>query len=454
MRIRLAIFLLTALLGATLLEARPPGFRLKDVGSLNGGSTFAAALNDRGQVVGMSVVGSAGPHSAPPANAFLYSNGLMTDLFGGERNTVSEATAINETGQVVGYRRWDPIGPSQPFQYSEATGVVFLDPFEIGFPLFATGEASGINDTGEIVGSAAAPPSYLPRAFLLSPPASKAIDLTPDLAPPYFWSAASAINEGGQVVGVLVKVGMSPTYDTGDAFLYDGGSLTNLDERLENDYPGASFEPQAINGNGVVAGYVYGSNRPVRAFVYADGGFVELATLGGSSSRGYGIDDAGRVVGESLLPDDATTHAFLWEEGVAYDLNDFVSPPTGVVLSRARAINNEGQIVAWGYSASEPSSPATWHSFLLTPLTATEAVEDLIDLVEGMNLHQGIESSLIAKLENALAVLEAGDGETACDLLSAFVNEVEAQGGKKIPEADAAILVNEATFVRGLVRCV
>jgi probable HAF family extracellular repeat protein len=454
MRIGPAIFFLTALLAAAFVEARPPAFRLKDVGSLNGGSTFATALNDQGQVGGMSVVGSAGPHSSPPANAFLYSNGLMTDLFDGETNTVSEATAINETGQVVGYRRWDPIGPSQAFQYSEATGVAFLNPFEIEFALLATGAATGINESGEIVGSAAAPPGFQSRAFLLSPPSSKAFDLTPDLEWPFFGSAASAINDEGLVVGVLVKVGTSPTYDTGDAFLFDGVSLTNLDERLENDFLGASFEPRAINANGEIAGYVYGLDRSVRAFVYAGDAFVELGTLGGSSSWGHGIDDAERVVGDSLLPDGATIHAFLWDEGVMFDLNDFVSPAAGVVLSRARAINEAGQIVAWGYSASEPSPTATWHSFLLTPYAPTEAVDDLIDLVGGMNLHHGIENSLTAKLENALAALEAGDVERACDLLAAFLNEVHAQTGKKIPEADAAILVDEATFVRGLLGCV
>src|SRR5256885_15019294 len=46
---------------------------------------------------------------------------------------------------------------------------------------------------------------------------------------------------------------------------------------------------------------------------------TDLGTLGGSSSSGYGINDAGQVTGESLTAS-GERHAFLWDKGTMTDL--------------------------------------------------------------------------------------------------------------------------------------
>lgn len=89
----------------------------------------------------------------------------------------------------------------------------------------------------------------------------------------------------------------------------------------------------------------------------------------------------------------------------------------------------------------------------MTPTDSSSAVEDLIDRVEGLDLHHGTENSLIVKLENALSALEDGDVESACNLLGAFIHQVEAQAGKKIPASDAASLIEEATSIRAMLGC-
>lgn len=445
--------LLATFLTSSFGQAEPPRFEPHDIGSLVGLSTRAMALNDQGDVVGYSVTGPAGPESEPFTNAFLYSNTDMRDLFEGEHCAVSVATAVNERKEIVGYCRLETLGYAQPFYYSEPTGVMVLNPFGAE-PLNATGAAYGINESGEMVGNANEP-SAGDRAFLMSSPTAPGIDLTPALSPPYYASGASAVNDSGQIVGALSKSGPSSANDYQDSFLLDGASFTNLDEVLTQDpeFSNANFVAKAINGAGVVVGYVGGTGRPVQAFVYDNGKFVDLETPSGEFSWGYGIDSAGRVVGDATLGGGSVMHAFLWENGAMYDLNDLVAPRYGIVLTNARAVNDVGQIVAWGYEESDTGPNRIVRSYLLTPTSTTGEIEDLIDFIEGLGLQHGTENSLIVKLEHAIDALDDGDTEGACSLLGAFIHEVEAQSGKKISEDDAAFLIDEATRLRASLGC-
>ena len=68
---------------------------------LSGYASYAYGINNSGQVVGSVVIG------VTPYYAFLYSGGVMTNLnnliIGGSGWTLQEATAINDSGQIVGY---------------------------------------------------------------------------------------------------------------------------------------------------------------------------------------------------------------------------------------------------------------------------------------------------------------------------------------------------------------
>jgi len=67
--------------------------------------------------------------------------------------------------------------------------------------------------------------------------------------------------------------------------------------------------------------------------------------------------------------------------------------------------------------------------------------------VEGYGLPGGIENSLVSKLENAIKSFEKGNYNAAIGQINAFINEVEAQRGKKIPSTQADELIDMAQAI-------
>jgi hypothetical protein len=88
-------------------------------------------------------------------------------------------------------------------------------------------------------------------------------------------------------------------------------------------------------------------------------------------------------------------------------------------------------------------------------LTPEEMVTLITIEVMDLNLQRGISDSLLANLDNALKKLEDGnlDNDTAAiNNLQAFINQVEAQRGKNIPEADADDLIATAQGIINMLR--
>lgn len=142
--------------GSVQLEELPPwhgfvaeGFARTPIGHLGGGSSFPNDINNAGQVVGSSYTRMVdgveqGEH------AFLWQNGVMTDLGVLPDDAESAAAAINSFGIIVGSSSRTNIATFQetyrPFIYDNGSMTAIPVPS-------VDAQAADINDSGVVVGT-------------------------------------------------------------------------------------------------------------------------------------------------------------------------------------------------------------------------------------------------------------------------------------------------------------
>ncbi|MCW3054138.1 MAG: extracellular repeat protein family [Chthonomonadales bacterium] len=299
-------------------------YRITDIGALQDGNgeSWAASINDSGQVVGGSNSKSGTTH------AFLWQNGAMTDLDPVNRNA-SSARHICNSGLIAGSFS-DSVRPHAVLWRNGRTEILDLPGRE--------SRAVGVNDAGQVAGTMGTGEPYDNNAFLWQDGRSTKIGSF----------IAHSINAKGDVAGLETN----PQFFT--AVTYRQGAKQRL---FTPEYEeSAAF---AINDQGVVAGYC-GEWMKEEAALWEQGQLHLLGKLGSGSAEALALNDRGQVVGSSEIVQEVN-HAFLWQEGKMRDLNTLVPPDSNWVLMRATGINACGQIVGSGQFAGKR------RAFLLTP---------------------------------------------------------------------------------------
>jgi probable HAF family extracellular repeat protein len=175
------------------------------------------------------------------------------------------------------------------------------------------------------------------------------------------------------IVAATLWLGASPVYAGSYVF-------TTLDRPAGSGYFNTSG--QAINNNGLVAGYTYALTAdigvdPKEATQWSSSAGVMLPSAnvpGMTYASAYDVNNAGQIVGtnNSSYDDKTGSRAVLWNTGGSVTV---LTPLAGATYSKALGINDGGRVVGYSDSATNGPHATVW--------TGTQ-VKDLGVLGSGM----------------------------------------------------------------------
>jgi probable HAF family extracellular repeat protein len=213
-------------------------------------------------------------------------------------------------------------------------------------------------------------------------------------------SFALDVNNHRQVTGNAQEPVSEPAPRL-NAFLWETpGPMSNL-----GMLPGSNnfSRGYALNDAGVVVGE--SDNNNSRAFVYSNGALAGLTRLAGDNDRGvaHDINNAGEIVG--ISSNGTVSRATKWiYNGSSYVPSDLGTiAGTATATGRGWAINQNGTVVGFSTNAAGTSQATLWHEGAITNLTS---------LGDGARFSQAFGVN-----DNNIAVGSSSTGQTVGELI-------------------------------------
>lgn len=320
--------------GTPGLGGNSMGYGANESGVMAGeAESTAAGLATKEDFCGFQFLGLSS--SATPCLPFVWQNGQMAPLptLGGVNGS---ATEINSSGMIGGYAETSNIDPGcktaqaapQLYQFKPVVWINgAVQPLPTGSD--ADGLVMAVNDRGDAAGATGGCAPFNPILLLYLNPTHAVL-----------WRNGAAIDLGNL-----------------------GQTFNNL--------------PHGMNNLGQVVGeageYDRQGNPTAHAFLTSPGAKMQdLGVVGNDDySFGFGINDAGEIVGISANADFSVVRAFIRQNDTLVDLNTLVSGnnpfPNGTLLT-ACFINSKGEITGIALDAAGQE-----HAYLATPLPGAAA---------------------------------------------------------------------------------
>lgn len=373
----------TALIAQESTSRPHPRYRLLDIGTFGGPNAYyflphGTEVSHAGLVAGAA--DTTAPDSDNPCfgnaclavHAFVWNRGLLTDLGVLPGGVNSAAIYLNDSGLITGFADNGQIDPITSTPDLVAVAWDRGNMIEIGTFGGSFSFPNAINQRGEIVGVAldATPDDFSmmglgtrTHAFLWRNGHLRDLGT---MGGTDAWAAY--INDRGQVAGwsyTTNSVNATTGIPTQHPFIWEDGHFKDLGT-LGGTYAvagglGGGDPPGggAINNRGQVAGTSnLSGDSNWHPYLWSNGKMTDLGTLGGPNGEAYWINDEGDVVGRADIPEGNAHHAFLWRNGTMLDLG--AAP--GWPCSTAVAMNVRDEVIINTGICNQGGGPGlVWH---------------------------------------------------------------------------------------------
>jgi probable HAF family extracellular repeat protein len=315
-----------------------------DLGTLGGSSSQANAVSFFGSIAGVAnVYGDTAQH------AFLLTPGSTTleDLGTLSGGTNSTATSVNVQNQVAGYSDYDdPLNGIVTHGFLYHRGVLS----DVGTLGGAISQATALNNLGSVVGFSLLSDEATTRAFIYCPEEKSITDL--GVLRGGNNSAAYGVNDVGFAVGSSETGAVDPFGSSiVDAVIFNRWNKSIVDI---GNLGGSNAQATAVNDFVAVVGFSSAPDGNVHGFYWNGGKLIDIGTLGGGYTQPTAINFFGEVVGFSNITGNTNTHAFVWTKKTGIiDLNSVLPANSGWELNAAYGVSPAGEIVGAGIHNGE-----------------------------------------------------------------------------------------------------
>ena len=286
------------------------GQQATDLGTLGGNESYAAGVNDRGQIAGSALNAVADPYSFFGVFTALSANSTQTRAFLWQKNKMTDIGTLG--------------GP-------DAEGV-FIN---------RRGQIAGDSYTNDVPNADSGIPTDLP--FLWTP--GKKMQNLGSFSGDEI-NTDEGLNDKGEVIGSLFLAGDQSAHP----YLWNGKRLIDL-----GTFGGPYGDAQSINDAGEVVGAAQTTKQcqvggaTQIAFLWKKDRKTKIGTLPGTDkSDANWINARSQVVGSSFTCDASFVTGYLWQRGAIVDLNTLIPPSSALHVFVPVDINDRGEIAGLG----------------------------------------------------------------------------------------------------------